>query len=350
MGRLLVLLAATLFVLIRVEGAPIPPQNLDQYKSSESCSLPPYKGPIKKFEFDPTLPMRERRPAHLVDDAYIAKYEKAYELLRALPDSDGRSWLNQANLHCLYCDDGFYYVNVTYPLEIHNGWFFLPWHRLFLYFHERILAKLIGDDTFALPFWNWDNQTPSPPYANVVPPMFSKNTSSLYDSNRNPCAVSPNIVDLNFVAPGLNCTTRPPAVQRAENNGVLYTQLVTGGLTPRLFFGMPYYLGDPGGTTAGTLEDNPHSRVHIFVGNFRDPNFNDMGNFARSSRDPTFYPHHANVDRLWTVWKKLPGGIRKDPDEADFLNSEFVFYDENGDRVAAKVSQSLHPKLLRYAY
>ena len=27
--------------------------------------------------------------------------------------------------------------------------------RFYLYFHERILGKLIGDDTFALPFWNW---------------------------------------------------------------------------------------------------------------------------------------------------------------------------------------------------
>lgn len=348
MAQLLMMVVATLVLMINVDGAPIPAQNLDYFHTTENCNLPKHAGKVKKFEFPTTLPMRKRRAAHLLDAEYVAKYEKAYELLRALPDLDGRSWKNQAHLHCLYCDDGLLYPNVTYPLEIHNGWFFLPWHRLFLYFHERILAKLIGDDTFALPFWNWDNQTPTPPYANVVPPMYSKNTSSLYDANRSPCAVSPNIVDFNLLIPGI-CSPRTPAKQRAENNGVMYTQLVTGAVTPELFFGSPYHLGDAGGLSPGTLETNPHGKVHFFVANPSDPNFGDMGNFANSSRDPTFYAHHANIDRLWKVWKKLPGGIRKDPESPDFLNSEFVFYDEEGDRVAAKVSQTLNTSLLRYS-
>jgi polyphenol oxidase len=57
-------------------------------------------------------------------------------------------------------------------LEIHFGWLFFAWHRFF-YFHEHILAKLLDDDTFALPFWNWDNQSTNPPLANVLPYAFA---------------------------------------------------------------------------------------------------------------------------------------------------------------------------------
>ena len=31
-------------------------------------------------------------------------------------------------------------INAT--VEIHGSWRFLPWHRMYLYFHERILAHL----------------------------------------------------------------------------------------------------------------------------------------------------------------------------------------------------------------
>ncbi|TVU16157.1 hypothetical protein EJB05_39708, partial [Eragrostis curvula] len=38
-----------------------------------------------------------------------------------------------------------------------------------LYFHERILDKLTDDDTFALPFWNWDS-----PGGMTLPPILAK--------------------------------------------------------------------------------------------------------------------------------------------------------------------------------
>lgn len=334
-----------LVLALSVEGAPLPAPKLDNCHSQERCCLPYSKAEPKKFEFNPNLPMRTRRPAHLADETYIAKLEKAYDLLRALPKEDPRSLLNQANLHCLYCDDTITYDNVTYPLEIHNGWFFLPWHRLFMYFHERILAKLLGDDTFSLPYWNWDNQSPVEPIPNELPHSYARRNSSLHDENRNRCAQPPYLADLD--SPG-GCVPKPNDVLRSNNNRLMYTQIVTGAVTPRLFFGAKYHLGDAGGLGPGTLEEHPHGPVHVWVGNLNLPHAADMGNFGTAARDPVFYAHHSNIDRLWTVWKTLPGGYRKDITDKDWLDSEFVFIDENGDRVVAKVSDALDPKLLRY--
>ncbi|KAJ6314309.1 hypothetical protein OIU78_017890 [Salix suchowensis] len=52
--------------------------------------------------------MRMRRAAHLVDSAYVAKYAKAIAMMKSLPDDDPRSFKNQANVHCAYCDDSIY--------------------------------------------------------------------------------------------------------------------------------------------------------------------------------------------------------------------------------------------------
>lgn len=155
----------------------------------------------------------------------------------------------------------------------------------------------------------------------------------------------PYTIDLNTLG---GCTTKTDDELRVQNNRLLYTQLVLGATTPRLFFGMPYRLGDIGGGGPGTMEDNPHGTVHAWMGNpMASTPFTDMGNFLTSARDPIFYPHHTNVDRIWTIWKTLPGSMRKEPSHPDFMDSEFGFYDENGDIVLVKVSQMLDPDLLR---
>ena len=51
----------------------------------------------------------------------------------------------------------------------HQGWFFLPWHRMYLYFFERIVRAAVveagGPADFALPYWNYDKPFPG----NTIP-------------------------------------------------------------------------------------------------------------------------------------------------------------------------------------
>ncbi|KAJ6886721.1 polyphenol oxidase [Populus alba x Populus x berolinensis] len=75
-----------------------------------------------------------------------------------------------------------------------------------------------------------------------------------------------------------------------------------------------------------------------------------MGNFYSAARDPIFFCHHSNVDRMWTIWKTIPGGLRRDIRDPDWLNSEFLFYNENAELVRCKVRDCLDNRRLRYTY
>ncbi|KAJ6886722.1 hypothetical protein NC651_027164 [Populus alba x Populus x berolinensis] len=53
---------------------------------------------------------------------------------------------------------------------------------------------------------------------------------------------------------------------------------------------------------------------------------------------------------MWTIWKTIPGGLRRDIRDPDWLNSEFLFYNENAELVRCKVRDCLDNRRLRYTY
>ncbi|OVA00542.1 Tyrosinase [Macleaya cordata] len=288
---------------------------------------------LKIIDFKPpssSTPLRVRPAAHLVDEAYIAKYTKAIELMKALPDDDPRSFKQQANVHCAYCDGA--YDQIGFPdlqIQVHNSWLFFPFHRYYVYFHEKILGSLIGDPTFALPYWNWDGA----PDGMKMPSIYANTKSSLYDKLRDAKHQPPTLVDLDYNLVDPNTT---PQQQLSSNITIMYRQMVSNGKTALLFLGSPYRAGgqpDPG---AGSIENVPHGPVHSWAGDRTQPNVENMGNFYSAARDPIFFAHHANVDRMWTLWKGL-GGKRKDFTDPDWLNAAFLFYDENKQLVRVKV-------------
>ncbi|XP_017644082.1 polyphenol oxidase, chloroplastic-like [Gossypium arboreum] len=286
--------------------------------------------------------IRIRPAAHLVDANYLEKFTKAMELMKALPDDDPRSFKQQANVHCAYCNGA--YDHVGFPdqqLQIHFSWLFFPFHRFYLYFYERILGKLIGDPNFAMPFWNWD----SPP-GMVIPDIYVDPTSPLYDEKRNVDHQPPKLLDLDYAGTEELLSKRD---QIKSNLSVMYRQMVTYK-TPSLFHGAAYRAGDNPSPGMGSVENNPHTAVHRWVGDKREPFSEDMGNFYSAGRDPLFYAHHCNVDRLWNIWKSLPGKKRTDFTDTDWLDSSFLFYDENANLVRVKVRDCLNSRTLGYDY
>ncbi|XP_059623046.1 polyphenol oxidase, chloroplastic-like [Cornus florida] len=304
---------------------------------------PPYTSKIKKYKLPPrTNAMRVRPAAHLANKAYIAKYNKAIELMKALPADDPRSFMQQADVHCAYCDGA--YDQVGFPdleLQVHESWLFLPFHRWYLYFYERILGKLINDPTFALPFWNYDA-----PGGMQLPALYANSKSPIYDPLRDAKHQPPTMIDLDYN--GTDETTTAEQ-QLSTNLSVMYRQVVSSATTAKLFMGNPYRAGDDPEPGQGTLETTPHGPVHRWTGDRSQPNGENMGNFYSAARDPIFFCHHSNVDRLWIIWKSL-GGKRKDFTDPDFLNAEFLFYDENKELVSVKVEDCLDQKNLGYVY
>ncbi|CAI0468566.1 unnamed protein product [Linum tenue] len=281
----------------------------DAGDTADCC--PPFSDQIEFKLPSPKEPMRIRPAAHLVDKAYIDKYEKAISLMKALPDDDPRSFKNQANVHCAYCNGAYDQVGITpsVALQIHFSWIFFPFHRYYLYFFERILGKLIDDPTFALPFWNWDS------------PDGIRSAASL-----------------------------TPEAQWQSNRDVMHTQMVSGAKKRTLFFGTPLKAGDlADGNGQGTLERTPHGNLHIWVGDLTREYKEDMGNLYSAGRDPLFYCHHGNVDRMWDLWKTL-GPRRTDFTDPDWLDAAFLFYDENCKLVRCKIRDSLDNEKLRTGY
>lgn len=157
--------------------------------------------------------------------------------------SSPSSWEYWTNVHVNYCPHGVAY--------------FLAWHRGYLYHFEQQLRIVSGDNTLSVPYWNY-YQYPK------IPSEFTDPTPG------NPLYM-PRAGDNVF-----NALTLSPFASDVWN-------FQRG--TPNCFESL--------------LESAPHNPVHNLLGG-------EMANMT-SPRDPIFYLHHANIDRLWHAWA-LPDG------------------------------------------
>lgn len=212
----------------------------------------------------------------------LAKYRSAVAQLIVLPASDPRHWNKLAQQHDDHCP--------------HSNWWFLPWHRAYLYYFERVCQDILKDPTFALPYWDWTQnpRIPGPFWSGVLagngvkPPV-----SRLIAPNED--------IPSEFVG------------RKVIDRFLGDTQLVTPFSTaPRPVAGRAMAQRDPGNT--GLLEGTPHNNVHNQIDG-------TMGTFL-SPLDPIFWLHHANVDRLWASWSALHGGATPTQAEWGALNLE----------------------------
>jgi len=153
--------------------------------------------------------------------------------MKKLSPSHSWSFTQQANIHCVNCADTYAQPShPTLPIHVHASWLF---HLCYLYFYERILRKLIGDDSFVLPFWNWDS-----PDGMIIPPAFADPSLTLYNSLRNKLLQPPNITDLDSNGTEAMLTFDGYI---AHNYWVMYCNIVSGARTAKLFYGSPYWPG-----------------------------------------------------------------------------------------------------------
>ncbi|KAK6154219.1 hypothetical protein DH2020_008467 [Rehmannia glutinosa] len=317
--------------------------NLNTGQQLDINCCPPTSQQIIDYRIPPVFQMKIRPSAHRVSPEYIFKYNMAIDRMKRLPKDDPRSFMQQANIHCAYCNGAYDQPGQgTLDLQVHNSWLFFPFHRWYLYFYERILGKLIGDPTFALPFWNWDN-----PKGMTMPPMFVDPKAAIYDDKRNQANLPPAVVDLGMTG------NKDPLQVVANNLTIMYSEMIRANANVYDFMGQPYRAGTPVNPGPGSSERGSHVGIHVFVGDPRQPSGEDMGNFYSAGRDPLFYCHHANVDRMWSLWQyflpsnKLPDKRITDP---DFLNAAFLFYDENAQLVRVTVKDCLDNLRMGYDF
>lgn len=284
-GALAFLFTATLFG----QGCP-PPTNIPV----GSCA--PQSGTVSNFSGD-TGTMRVRKSIFKLSAAEIAELKLAFQKLRALPATDPRTWMAQAKVHCWYCSgDG-----TTVP-DVHSNWAFLPWHRDFLYNLEKTLGTLVGNPNFALPYWDWNTPDTSActGHLKVPPPYLGGGTAnSLFDCYRK--ISSTTTMDVNRVG------------------AARINTLLTNNNTFDLFFGTA--------TTSSAMSPGPHGYVHLWVGNPSTlSGTQDMGILDTAARDPLFWAHHANIDRIWEMWIAKYGTPTY---PSGFRSQNWLFWNQN---------------------
>ncbi|KAI3907502.1 hypothetical protein MKW92_001790 [Papaver armeniacum] len=304
---------------------------------------PPYPT-ANIIDFQPSghEPMRVRKPAHLLTPFEVERFEAAITAMKNLKPDDPWSYMQQATIHCTYCNGAFDQAGTKTLLQIHGSWFFLPWHRYYLYFWERILGKLINDDTFAIPYWNWDT-----PQGMKMPKMYTNEKSTLYDGTRDKNHLSA-VLDYKYAYNDPNPVGPEVDQVMMANMCQIDRMFKESKHHPALFMGKPLRAGQPVPTNASGSCENLHNMMHQWVGPPVSPYYN-MGNFYTAARDTIFFGHHGNVDRMWDLYNKFRGGKPEFKDH-DWLESEFVFYDENRQVVKVKVKDSLTPEQLRFSY
>jgi len=195
---------------------------------------------------------------------------------------------------------------------------FLSWHRMYLYFFERVLREASGNPDFALPYWDYTNDTVDPA-----------------DPGNPPWQI-PTI----FAVDTLGTTTGPipnPLFERRRTAGfgssvhLAPTQTnIDSVLAIEDFFQFQ-----------SNLDRGLHGFIHCAVGNGCLAPY--IGLVPFSGNDPIFWHHHANVDRLWDCWTKTHGEAANPTTDTAWMSQEFSFVDEDGNLATMEVSELFDP-------
>ena len=268
---------------------------------------------------------RTRREIRSLGDTWndtMLWYAKAVHALRKRPVTKKASWRFLAAMHDF---DHAGWINLGYLAKgealpkadvrkrywsqcQHQTWYFLPWHRAYLRSFEDIVRDAIksidGPADWALPYWNYsDTKNPD---ARKVPQAFldhklpiklpdGTTDNPLFAKARHGRSVPKDDVDLTKRIADNDFE----GIDAGAGEGV-------GG--PRTIF-------SPSGEQEGLIEAAPHDLIHGDVGGrgglMSDP--------ATAALDPIFWLHHANIDRLWEVWRHRDPR-NKNPTDPDWLN------------------------------
>jgi tyrosinase len=279
--------------------------------------------------------LERARPWHPITRAYAL----AVAELQQRADADPTSWVYQAQIHDMA--DGTQ-PDVFRGQCQHMSWFFLPWHRLYLYWFERIIRRCVTEHpdvdaqtkaNWALPYWNYSagGVRATLPEAFRAATMPDGTPNALFTEERN-----------KYINDGFELPTLAIRIDRALAPTAFSMDSPDGG-----FGGAPtgwnHFDLDFNTNESGALEQVPHGAVHVEVGGF-------MAGFDTAALDPVFWLHHANIDRLWEAWRRTLGN--PNPDAASpWGATAFAFHDEHGKVVAGSAADALDTAAdLNYRY
>lgn len=311
----------------------------------------------------------------------LATYKNAVEKMLTLPPENPHNWFRNAFVHLMDCP--------------HGNWWFYVWHRGYLANFEQTIRNVSGDQSFAIPYWDWTAlpQIPAPMFADGLTPRspaflpYNKDIETFTAYIKEPLTkywgtlnsaqraqldkrgyktfdnlwndVTGYDPKTGKVVPGnIGFAANERSRYLTAGNPKLNKRTAFDASMPTLNFGLaaPDFIStaaemsfnssqksshndSPGGSGSffSTLEGLPHNQIHNYIGGVGpwDPGpYGNMTNFL-SPVDPIFFLHHANIDRLWDVWtrKQMKQGQPYLPSGSDWTayKDEPFLFFVNGD-------------------
>ncbi len=141
---------------------------------------------------------------------------------------------------------------------------FLPWHRVYLLKLEQ--AMQATDPLCFIPYWDWTTQRRVPPWLSDFMPTVDVPGQGIKRVSRNVGA--------------------PPELPTKLDIRSVMSETTYTDFTTALEF--------------------QHNGVHGWVGG-------TMSSIPTAPADPLFWMHHAQVDRVWSIWQARPSNAGKNP-------------------------------------
>jgi tyrosinase len=210
------------------------------------------------------------------DDPDLSAYRDFVEIMQGKDQSQPLSWLGFSKQHGNQLGG--------YKFCPHGDWYFLPWHRAYTLMYEKAVRELTHHPEFAMPYWNWTEMRLMPDA--FASPQYKGKPNPLFVPNRNPLvgpyALTDSIVGQTQVIDKIYAETDFELFGTSRN--------------PKQNNLDPSWV-PKGGGTQGILERTPHNLVHNNIGVYMPT--------PASPRDPIFFMHHSNIDRIWAHWNAL---------------------------------------------
>ncbi|VEU34084.1 unnamed protein product [Pseudo-nitzschia multistriata] len=201
--------------------------------------------------------------------------------------------------------DHFIDVHLNVAPLTHGPAEFMPWHRWFIWNFEKLLQQTTGKCIY-IPYWDWERDSQWERESDVLHPA---TFGSWGATNGAGCTMN-GITEYHAPfrwSPGVN---NGPAgcVTRDFLDGFSFS----GEAQVLAMIANYNQFSDTTGNARGNTQDNPvptgttngfrfefenggHMLVHGVIAGHMGSNW--------SPADPLFYLHHANVDRIWTMWQ-----------------------------------------------
>jgi len=235
----------------------------------------------------------------------VDNLRRAVASLQSRGFDDQTAWFNMAGIHHFPANDPDANkvpapIRALYRQCHRDTYLFFLWHRAYVSAMERLMQAAINDPTFRIPYWDWYHDP-------KLPEIFRSEFLGAQKTVKN----------------SLYVKDRNPGINNGED---VWTPVIATDFNEsdfRIF--------------QTNLDGAEHGDIHMGVGNPAN-----MGSIQTAARDPIFWLHHANIDRLLVVWLKRDLATHRVPNTfPSWIASRYRFPTPNGGGVATPSVEDL---------